>query len=161
MGEHFFLVKSIYFDKRKERNWYVNWHQDRSINVKEKGTYPGYSGWTAKEDYHGVLPPVSLSKNIVTLRVHLDDCAAEQGALQLLPNTHERHYDDTAIAHLAKEATPVSCTVNKGDVLLMKPLTLHSSPENSTQRRRRVLHLEFSNQDLPQGLEWAEKELVH
>jgi predicted DNA-binding transcriptional regulator YafY len=31
-----FLTKAIYFDKTPESNWYVTWHQDIIINVKER-----------------------------------------------------------------------------------------------------------------------------
>lgn len=39
----------------------------------------------------------------------------------------------------------------------MKPLTLHASSKTENARHRRVIHLEFSNRDLPGKLAWLEK----
>jgi hypothetical protein len=39
----------------------------------------------------------------------------------------------------------------------MKPLLLHSSSRTTNHKKRRVIHIEFSNQELPTALKWAEK----
>jgi hypothetical protein len=36
LGENYFLVKSIYFDKPADSNWYVAYHQDLTISVNKK-----------------------------------------------------------------------------------------------------------------------------
>jgi hypothetical protein len=36
MGDNFFVVKSIYFDKPETSNWYVSYHQDLTISVDKK-----------------------------------------------------------------------------------------------------------------------------
>jgi hypothetical protein len=41
--------------------------------------------------------------------------------------------------------------------MLMKPLLLHASSRSTSARPRRVIHLEFSNVELPQGLAWRER----
>jgi hypothetical protein len=51
---------------------------------------------------------------------------------------------------------PVTCAVPKGGVMLMKPLILHASNKSTSERNRRVIHLEFSDIDLPDGLDWRE-----
>ncbi|WP_208025544.1 phytanoyl-CoA dioxygenase family protein [Niastella caeni] len=33
LGDNFFVVKSIYFDKPETSNWYVSYHQDLTISV--------------------------------------------------------------------------------------------------------------------------------
>jgi len=40
--------------------------------------------------------------------------------------------------------------------MVMKPLLLHSSNRTTNEKRRRVIHIEFCNKALPEGLEWAE-----
>lgn len=42
LGKDLFLTKAIYFDKPPMSNWYVTWHQDSTINVKEKIETDGY-----------------------------------------------------------------------------------------------------------------------
>lgn len=41
--------------------------------------------------------------------------------------------------------------------MLMKPLTMHASNRTTNLKRRRVIHLEFCNQDLAKPLNWLEK----
>jgi hypothetical protein len=45
-------------------------------------------------------------------------------------------------------------------MMVMRPLLLHSSSRTTNQQKRRVIHLEFSNQQLPEGLQWAEKQAI-
>jgi hypothetical protein len=39
--------------------------------------------------------------------------------------------------------------------LIMRPLILHSSTKSRRAAHRRVVHLEYSGDDLPAGLSWA------
>ena len=42
----------------------------------------------------------------------------------------------------------------------MKPLSLHASSKSQNESHRRVIHLEFNNQELPEELDWLEREEV-
>ncbi|CAN5659034.1 hypothetical protein BH20ACI4_BH20ACI4_10430 [soil metagenome] len=46
------------------------------------------------------------------------------------------------------------CRVKQGDCLIMRPLILHSSSAGTNPKNRRVIYLEFSAGDLPDGLEF-------
>ena len=39
----------------------------------------------------------------------------------------------------------------------MKPLLLHASNRSTSNRPRRVMHLEFASVELPAGLAWRER----
>ena len=41
-----------------------------------------------------------------------------------------------------------------GDALLMRPLLLHASGKTVSERRRRILHIEYAGFTLPEGLAW-------
>ena len=91
---------------------------------------------------------------MVTIRLHLDDCPAENGALRVIPGSHRRGQlpRDEIEASVNGEAQTV--TALAGDVLFMRPLLLHASSSATAPRHRRVLHLEFAPTDLlPSGLE--------
>ena len=152
-----FLTKAIYFDKPPLSNWYVTWHQDTTITVREKVETEGFFGWTRKEGMVGVCPPEEILQNTVTVRVHLDPADAKNGALQVLPGSHRQRLNDPEIALITGHSVPHVCEVGCGGVHLMKPLLLHASAKTHHQRHRRVLHLEFNSVALPNGLEWAEK----
>ncbi|MEO0686245.1 MAG: hypothetical protein AAFY76_14705, partial [Cyanobacteria bacterium J06649_11] len=47
------------------------------------------------------------------------------------------------------------CEVDVGDVVVMRPHILHSSQKSLIPGNRRVLHLEYSSFNLPQGLTWV------
>ena len=54
-------------------------------------------------------------------------------------------------------ANEVTCEVALGGVLIMKPLIWHSSRRTQNNEKRRVIHLEFSNMELPESLIWGER----
>ncbi len=152
-----FLTKALYFDKPPASNWYVTWHQDTTISVKEKIETEGFFGWTRKEGVVGVCPPEEYLKNTVTIRVHLDDTDANNGALQIIPGSQNKRLTDEEITLITQNCLPLTCEVSCGGIHLMKPLLLHASAKTVNQKHRRVIHLEFNSMDLPNGLQWAEK----
>lgn len=48
LGAGYFVVKSIYFDKPAQSNWFVAYHQDLTISVDKKLDLPGFGPWTVK-----------------------------------------------------------------------------------------------------------------
>ena len=151
-----FLTKSIYFDKPPGSNWFVAWHQDISISVAARHDTPGYAHWTHKQGIVGVVPPIDILQNTLTVRIHLDDTDANTGALRVVEGSHLEGI-------VRKEAQPweaereIVCAVPAGGVMLMRPLTLHASRRAAAGARRRVIHLEFCNLELADGLLWAER----
>jgi hypothetical protein len=59
-GADYFVVKSIYFDKPSASNWFVSYHQDLTISVKDKIDIKGFGPWTVKEGQFAVQPPLDL-----------------------------------------------------------------------------------------------------
>ncbi len=150
-------VRGIYFDKRPETNWLVAWHQDLTFVLKEQTEVAGFGPWSMKEGVPHVQPPVKLLEQMLTVRLHLDDTDAGNGALRVLPGTHRLgrlNADD--IQRCRETGDEVLCEAKSGDVLLMRPLLLHASSRSSSPRRRRVLHIEFAGFPLPEPLEWHE-----
>jgi hypothetical protein len=151
-----FLTKSIYFDKPSGSNWFVAWHQDISISVAERHATAGYSQWTHKQGIVGVVPPLEILHNTLTLRIHLDDTDAGNGALRVVEGSHLEGIVRKEVQPWAA-AREVTCAVPAGGVMCMRPLTLHASRRALAGGRRRVIHLEFCNQELANGLVWAEE----
>jgi predicted DNA-binding transcriptional regulator YafY len=154
------LTKALYFDKSPDANWYVTWHQNTTINVKKKVDTKGFTGWTKKAGGYGVRPPREYLRDTVTIRIHLDDAEEANGALRVIPGSHNNRMTDDEIALVVQNTIPVVCEVPACGVHLMKPLLLHASSKAVNQRHRRVLHLEFNSLPLPENLEWAECEHV-
>jgi hypothetical protein len=154
----FIPVRSILFDKVPGANWKVAWHQDLTIAVSERQELPGYGPWSVKEGVVHVQPPVSLLDCMVTLRLHLDDTPAANGALRVIPGSHRQgRHDSAAIARVRRQTPEHICEARAGDLLLMKPLLLHASSPSAAPGHRRVIHIEYAVPDvLPAPLSWAE-----
>ncbi|WP_203257523.1 phytanoyl-CoA dioxygenase family protein [Hyunsoonleella ulvae] len=151
----YFLSKAIYFDKPSNSNWFVGYHQDLSISVDKKLQLKGYKNWTYKKGQYGVQPPVKILEDTVTVRVHLDDTNENNGALKVIPKSHLNGIIRAESEHwnIKNEYT---CNVKRGGVMLMKPLTLHTSNRTTNGKKRRVIHLEFNHHKLVQPLKWLE-----
>ncbi len=158
LGNNYFVVKSIYFDKPEQSNWFVAYHQDLTISVDKRTDIEGFGPWTAKQDQFAVQPPLDYLENIVTIRIHLDDTDEGNGALKVIPGSHKKgiYRPETIDWNTESEAI---CAVPAGGIMVMKPLLLHASGRSTNQKRRRVIHIEFSNKGLPAELQWSEKQL--
>ena len=156
LGDRYFIVKSIYFDKPETSNWYVSYHQDLTISVDKKLELTGFEFWTTKQNQFAVQPPLDILQSVVTVRIHLDETNENNGALKVVPKSHLKgiYRPETIDWTIESE---VSCNVSKGGIMLMKPLLLHSSGRTTNNKQRRVIHIEFSNQELPTQLNWAER----
>lgn len=150
-------VRAIYFDKTPETNWAVGWHQDLTIAVSDRADVADFGPWSVKDGVPHVQPPAELLEQMLTIRLHLDDCNADNGALWVLPGSHTLgRLSAEQIQEMTQRQQAVVCTVNAGGALFMKPLLLHSSKRSAQGVHRRVLHLEYAGFDLPKPLEWKQ-----
>lgn len=154
-GAEFFVVKSIYFDKPGDSNWFVAYHQDLTISVDKKLDVEGFGSWTTKHNQYAVQPPLDILQDNFTIRIHLDDTNEENGALKVIPGSHLKGIYRPETIDWSIETESI-CGVNKGGIMLMKPLLLHSSNRTTNNNKRRVIHIEFSRSSLPDNLNWAE-----
>ncbi len=150
-------VRSILFDKTKAQNWPVLWHQDLTIAVAQERELSGYGPWTYKDGSPHVQPPVSLLKNMATIRLHLDETSANNGALRVIPGSHRNGRIDPHVLRDLDKDRAVTCECSPGDALIMSPLILHSSRRSESPGRRRVIHFEYArDSDLDKSLKWFE-----
>jgi hypothetical protein len=156
-GSGYNLVKSIYFDKPAQSNWFVSYHQDLTISVKDKGDFPGFGAWTAKPGQYSVQPPLDILEENVTIRIHLDNTTAENGALRVIPGSHRKGIVRFESKDFDKYEKEIACPVTHGGLMFMKPLLLHSSGSTVNNAQRRVIHVEFSRAKLPDGMVWSER----
>jgi len=153
-GDDFFITKSIYFDKPEKSNWLVSYHQDLTISVDKKVEVENFQNWTNKQNQFAVQPPTQMLEKNFTIRIHLDKTTNENGALKVINQSHKNGVCRIENLMLTNEKI---CEVDKGGIMIMKPLLFHASNKTTNNERRRVIHIEFSNQHLPNELNWSEK----
>jgi len=159
-GKGYFITKSIYFDKPEKSNWFVAYHQDLTISVKQKIEVENFENWTVKQNQFAVQPPTKILENNFTIRIHIDKTTKDNGALKVINNSHSKGI--LRIEHLDFEnEIETICEIEKGGIMIMKPLLFHASNKTTNNERRRVIHIEFSKQELPNGLEWSEKTILN
>lgn len=148
-------VRALFFDKSPHANWLVPWHQDLTLAAKSRAEVAGFGPWSLKEGIPHVQPPVRLLERMVTVRIHLDSADASNGALRVLAGSHcQGRLGAERIQELRGFLPEFLCVSPVGGALLMRPLLLHASGRSVSPCHRRVLHMEYADYDLPDGLEW-------
>jgi ectoine hydroxylase-related dioxygenase (phytanoyl-CoA dioxygenase family) len=157
LGEACFAVRAIFFDKAPDANWKLGWHQDSVISVHRRLDVPGFIAWSNKAGVLQVQPPANVLSQMLSIRVHLDDCQQDNGPLRVIPGSHTSGWLDDALDDWKKLVPEVSCHVSVGGVVVMRPLLLHASAAAARPTHRRVIHIEFACEDLPDCLEWNQR----
>jgi hypothetical protein len=155
LGPGSFAVRGLLLDKIPEANWKVPWHQDVTIAIQEKVEADGFGPWSIKADVLHVRPPAYVLEQMISVRLHLDPCGEENGALRVIPGSHvQGRIPEEKIVTIREEVPERICSVKAGDALLMRPLLLHASSPSRLPGHRRIVHLDFANVKLPNGMRW-------
>lgn len=150
------LVRAIYFTKSEQNNWYVTWHQDKTVAVSQRFNMEGWIPWSLKAGVWHVQPPVTVLEQMLTLRIHLDAATRTNGCLKVIHGSHQAGLMTNAeITETVAVSQPVYCEVPAGGAVIMKPHILHASEKTTSSNFRRVLHFEYSNYQLPNGIKWS------
>ncbi len=149
--------KATLFDKSPGANWLVVWHQDTALPLQRRVESDEWGPWSTKAGRLYAHAPTWALQQVVALRVSLDESSADNGPLRVLPDTHRTGVlSDAQIERLARDVAPVDCVAPSGTVVAMRPLTVHASSKATSDRPRRVLHLEYATAvDLGAGIELA------
>ena len=157
LGEGCFAVRGILFNKTPDSNWKVVWHQDRTIAVREQKDAALFGPWSIKAGVPHVQPPSSVISKMLAIRLHLDESHESNGPLRVIPGSHKAGCLSPEQIAIWTLRPSFICTVPRGGAIVMRPLLLHASSSCSRPEPRRVVHLEFAADDLPDGLEWHER----
>ena len=148
-------VRAVLFDKSQATNWIVAWHQDRTIAVRERRDTAGFGPWSVKDGIVHVAPLMSVLDQMVTLRVHLDACDDHNAPLTVALGSHRLGMVIAEQVEAVAEQHPTYiCHAEAGDVWAYSTPILHTSGKSVSDRRRRVLQIDYSASELPNGLEW-------
>ncbi|ALG69551.2 phytanoyl-CoA dioxygenase family protein [Beggiatoa leptomitoformis] len=158
LSSNIVAVQCTYFEKSLSRNWLVSFHQDLSIPVAYRVEHPQLQGWSEKESGLFVQAPAALLAEMLAIRIHLDPCLAEDGALRVISGSHllGRLNPQKIVTQRNTMQKEIICVAEQGSALVMRPLLLHASSKSSGTGLRRVLHFLFAPKDVLYGLQWRE-----
>ena len=149
-------VRVVAFNKTPDTNWGVPWHQDRVICVAKRHDVDGFKNWTQKSNVWHCEPPQALLNNMLFVRIHLDDTDATNGAMNIAVGSHaEGIIPSKDIDNTVSKYQIESCDARRGDVLILKMLTMHGSQPSQKTGNRRVFRIDFASEELPQPLCWS------
>jgi ectoine hydroxylase-related dioxygenase (phytanoyl-CoA dioxygenase family) len=139
--------RTTLFEKSPKSNWLVVWHQDTALPLSKKIAESEWGPWSCKAGVMYAHAPSWALEKVVTLRVHLDPCAPENGPLRVISGSHQNGaLTDDEIGAITKTQASIECVVSAGGVLLMKPLIIHASSKSKSKTPRRILHIEYAPQ---------------
>nr|WP_245858281.1 phytanoyl-CoA dioxygenase family protein [Sphingomonas guangdongensis] len=148
-------VRAVLFDKTPGLNWSLDWHQDRTIVVRERRDVPGFGPWTTKRGLQHVAPPMSVLAGMATLRLHLDDVPEDNAPLLIAPGSHRMgRIAEPDVPAVAARCGTYACLATAGDLWAYATPILHASAASVGDCRRRVLQVDYAAADLTGGLEW-------
>ena len=137
--------RATLFEKTAEANWLIPWHQDRALPFAHAFKRPGWGPWTKKAGVAYAHAPAWALDRIVALRIHLDECGADNGPLKVIPGSHVHGVlSDSAVLDRVSRGPAVECLTPRGGVLAIRPLIIHASSKAVCGTPRRVLHIEYA-----------------
>lgn len=150
-GKRLMPFKATLFNKAGKANWLVAWHQDTTLPVVRPPSSNDWGIATIKDGITFCQAPARVLREIVALRIHIDDSGPDNGPLRVIPGSHNERLSDKEIDRAVTDGPQVTCKVGKGGVIAMRPLVVHASSKCTSDRPRRVLHIEYAP-----GLEFSD-----
>jgi hypothetical protein len=149
-------VRAILFDKTPVNNWALGWHQDRTIAVQDRLEMPGFANWNVKAGVHHVEPPFDIIEHMVTARIHIDAVDEQNAPLLIAPGSHcLGKIAEADVEVVVRRCGEVASLAKAGDIWLYRTAIVHASKRAQGDKRRRVLQVDFSADELPGNLRWV------
>lgn len=145
LGPEAVPFRATLFDKSPVSNWLVAWHQDTVLPLQDRTDAPGWGPWSVKAGVLHARAPAQALRQVLALRIHLDQSSADNGPLRVVPGTHVLGVlPHGELERVARTGPVVECPVARGGILAMSPLLVHASSKARSQAPRRVLHVEYA-----------------
>jgi hypothetical protein len=138
--------RATLFDKSTSSNWHVCWHQDRALPLQNRVQFSEWGPWSTKAGVLYALAPAWALRRVVALRVYIDASTRSNGPLRVIPSSHKLGIlSASELLRVVNSSRSTACLVNRGGVIAMRPLLLHSSTKACDNEPRRVVHIEYVN----------------
>jgi len=133
------------FEKLPTSHWLVAWHQHTALPLTERKDCSGWGPWSVKDGVTYAQAAAAAPKQVLALRLHLDDPTTQNGPLRVLPGTQTCGVLTDDEIHVLAESRPAAdCMMPVGGVVAMRPLVIHASSKSLADTPMRVLHIEYA-----------------
>jgi hypothetical protein len=137
--------KATLFEKAGNANWLVSWHQDTALPLIKFESKNGWGPWSRKAGIDYAHAPAWALSKILAVRIQLDASDLTNGPLRVIEGSHRFGVlSEAAINSLMQSGKEVVCESGQGGLIAMSPLILHASSKSTTNKPRRVLHIEYA-----------------
>jgi hypothetical protein len=137
-------VSCVYFD--------TNASPDRALLRRElhlpmaaRFDSPRWANWSDQQGIPYAQAPRDLLASMLAVRIHVDVCEGEEGALAVVPGSQ---------TSADVNASRVSCAGLRGGAIVLSPMLLRAPICSGSGHRCRVLHFLFGPSALPDGASW-------
>ena len=138
--------RATLFEKSHRANWLIPWRQDTALPLTTRFEGKDWGPWSEKAGAIYAHAPAWALSRIVALRIHLDSSNVDNGPLRVIPGWHRQGVlSDQGILRYASTHEGVACLTERGGVIAMRPLLIHSSSKAQSVEPRRVLHIEYAD----------------
>lgn len=138
--------RATLFEKSLETNWLIPWHQDTALPLASRFDAKGWGPWSEKAGAIYAHAPAWALSRIIALRVHLDDSNADNGPIRVIPGSHlQGVLTDQGVLNYVSTHEGLACLTQRGGVIAIRPLLIHSSSKAQSIEPRRVLHIEYAD----------------
>ena len=115
LGPEAIPFRATLFDKSRQANWLVTWHQDTALPLELRIDSKDWGPWSIKAGFHYAHAPAWALSRILALRIHLDASTDENGPLRVIPGSHmEGVLSDDQILEIVKSREKFDCPVARG-----------------------------------------------
>jgi hypothetical protein len=84
-----------------------------------------------------------LNNIVLIIRIHLDNTNEDNGVMQIIPGSQGKIFSQKEIETITENSIPRLCNVSTGGIHVYNPMILHSILKPTTNKKRRVIQLEF------------------
>ena len=137
-------LRAVGFNKSKEANWSLPWHQDRVVAMPHKTDNSDFKNWSRKSGIWHCEPPAEILAQIAFAYIAFDDISGGSGGLEIAEDTHRYGAIPEAEINARVETSVTACPdMVTGQALLVSALTLHRSAPIKVTANRRALRIDF------------------
>lgn len=145
------LVDAYYQGSQEKREL----EQTLKFPIKERKIPKNLTLWGYPTQDKVVLPnyPILYNETLI-VQVFLKETTQRTGAVQVIQGSHQRELSPLEISLIGNNTFPTACEVNKGGIVIMRPLLVKKVDTSESPKPKQSIVLWFSSHKLPIHYVW-------